>query len=104
MHTGETHSCSEGKRRGRWAFKKKLQKKAKVVGLVAGLGDEAGESQDKGASGQWAIVDGKLKVLARALRITRGGSKHTSYQEEEDSEDDEMMVELMKKYGVSAPK
>lgn len=70
---------------------------AQVVGLLAGAGrDEEAEaeaSQDTGNSGQWAIVNGKLKVLVRAMRLTklssRGGSDEEESVDDEESDNDE---------------
>eukprot|EP00966_Prymnesium_polylepis_P016669 384209-Prymnesium_polylepis.1 len=71
---GETHSCSEGRRRGRWAFKKKLQKKAAVVGLFGGLDEDEGEREGEVKSGrrsaQWAVVDGVLKIRKMARKTS----------------------------------
>eukprot|EP00966_Prymnesium_polylepis_P239099 5530144-Prymnesium_polylepis.1 len=68
---GETHSCSEGRRRGRWIFKKKLQVAAADAGLGGSGADEGkgeGEDDAKAAAekARWAVVDGMLQFRSMA--------------------------------------
>ena len=99
---GETHSCSEGRRRGRWAFKKKLQERALDAGLLKGSGGDKGGSGDGGAGedesesvgkkAKWAVVDGMLEIRTKA-RITHLLKEGKETEDEEATEEAEAVGE-----------
>ena len=59
---GETHSCSETKRRGRWAFKKNTSGSASRPAHMT-----------RSASTQWSIINGRLKMRRLGVALLSPG-------------------------------
>ena len=76
--------------------RRRCAEKASIAGRVGGWG---GKSADGTATAETRERLESVAVLEGMPTIS-----YQPFSDDEDSEDDEMMVELMKKYGVSAPK